>query len=477
MSTLVGIQGRHFTVNGLLTYTPEQGYGGAHEALRGKLLMMKSTNSIFDDADYPALGSREHPYENGARWDYPDGPWDPDRHTDEFLAMLPTYRRHGFNTVSTSLMSNVPCGSGEGPWKSCAWDADGRFRPDYAARLRRVLDATDREGLVLLIQTFMPNNTHVLPDRGDEAANDACIKACARSTLELLLASGHRNVLLELVHEPSPRPQYLQTICTPRREHELLAYAREISGGAIPLTSGSWGAADEPAAFYGAQDFLAHGHAAASPEEVDRLGPGWQAAAAGKPVFCLEVCSPVCLEAALRWNSGAALFNLGMNDYVEGYQAVPINWGITTPLKWNFMQQVAILTGSERPGEPPETAGAPPCSIEGLGDGERVADVARLKLRANAPLEYEPGSEMRLNRVSWLVDGRMAAARGFQRVDQPTPPDILELDGGALRRGPFGFDFRRLPPGEHELMVITNYRKVRWYERSGRLGRVRFRTA
>jgi len=477
MATVVGIQGRDFTINGQLAYTPQLGYPAAHPAVRGKLLMMKSTNSIFDDANYPARGSREHPYDNGASWDYPDGRWDPERHTDEFIAMLPTYRRHGFNTVSTSLMSNVPSGGGEGPWRSVSWDADGRFKPDYAGRLRRVLDATDREGLVLLIQTFMPNNTHVLPGRGGEAADDAYIKACARSTVGLLLESGHRNVLLEVVHEPSGRPQYEQTICTPQREHVLLEYVREVSGGAIPITSGSWSVPDEPERFYASQDFLAHGHAGASPAEVDETDPAWQRAADGKPVFCLEVCSPFCLEPALKWNSGAALFSLGMNDYVEGYQAVPIHWGITTPMKWNFMQQVAILTGCERPGEPPEIEGAPPCRIDGLGDGERVEELMRLKLRADAPLAYEPGSELRLNRVSWLIDGRMAAAKGFQRPDEPIPEGVLEMDGAALRTGPFGFDFRELPAGEHELMVLTNYRKARWYERSGRIGRVRFVTA
>jgi len=47
---------------GKILDTPEQGYTHAHPLTRGKLLMLKSANSIFDDENYPERGARENPY-------------------------------------------------------------------------------------------------------------------------------------------------------------------------------------------------------------------------------------------------------------------------------------------------------------------------------------------------------------------------------------------------------------------------------
>jgi hypothetical protein len=103
--TTVGISGADFTINGKLTYTPESGFGAADPHLRGKLLMLKTANCIFDDARYGQWATRENPYFGYVHWDYPDSPWDPDRHTDEFIAALDSYREHGLTMVSGRIAS------------------------------------------------------------------------------------------------------------------------------------------------------------------------------------------------------------------------------------------------------------------------------------------------------------------------------------------------------------------------------------
>src|ERR1700738_2525212 len=92
-ATTVGIRGSMFTLNGHATYTPEAGFPDANTNLTGTLLNVRAVEAIFDDANYPGQGSREHPYQSNTMgtvsFEYPGGTWDPDRTTSEFIGALP----------------------------------------------------------------------------------------------------------------------------------------------------------------------------------------------------------------------------------------------------------------------------------------------------------------------------------------------------------------------------------------------------
>ena len=90
-ATVVGVSGTRFTINGQVTYPGRK--------VRGLLLNSRMANAIFDD-DNPQTVSR---------WAYPDtGVWDPQRNTNEFVAMLPTYASYGLNMVTVSLQGGLP---------------------------------------------------------------------------------------------------------------------------------------------------------------------------------------------------------------------------------------------------------------------------------------------------------------------------------------------------------------------------------
>jgi len=97
--TVVGIRGAQFTINGQPTYTAASGFPSANHNLAGTLLNVRAVQAVFDDANYPGKGSRANPYHSVTQgeifWDYPDGPWDPERNVREFLDALPSWRRCG----------------------------------------------------------------------------------------------------------------------------------------------------------------------------------------------------------------------------------------------------------------------------------------------------------------------------------------------------------------------------------------------
>ena len=81
-TTVVSIQGREFRVNGRPTYAGRS-YDGT--TVQGLLFNSRMVQGIFDDRNP----------ETRRRWAYPDGPWDPERNTREFIAAMPLWKAKG----------------------------------------------------------------------------------------------------------------------------------------------------------------------------------------------------------------------------------------------------------------------------------------------------------------------------------------------------------------------------------------------
>ncbi len=114
-NTVVSIIGREYLVNGRRTYE-----GRVHKGLRveGLLFNSRMVQAIFDD-----LNPETRPL-----WDYPEGPWDPDRNTQEFVTAMPEWRRSGLLGFTINLQGGSPYGYSEGkphPWINSAFDEIG----------------------------------------------------------------------------------------------------------------------------------------------------------------------------------------------------------------------------------------------------------------------------------------------------------------------------------------------------------------
>ena len=88
-------------------------------------------------------------------FDYPDGPFDAERNTDEFVAAMPSWRSAGLLAFTLNFQGGSPQGySSEQPWHNSAFAADGRLRPDYAARMGRIIERADELGMVVILGCF-----------------------------------------------------------------------------------------------------------------------------------------------------------------------------------------------------------------------------------------------------------------------------------------------------------------------------------
>ena len=93
--TVVSIDRDAFLINGEPTYRGRRHRG---RKVEGLLLNARMVQGIFDDLN-PATRSR---------WDYPDGPWDAERNTDELIAAMPSWHAAGLRAFTLNLQGGSP---------------------------------------------------------------------------------------------------------------------------------------------------------------------------------------------------------------------------------------------------------------------------------------------------------------------------------------------------------------------------------
>lgn len=332
--TTVSVDGDRFMINGKPTYEGRQ-YRGMR--IEGLLMNSRMVQGIFDDLNP----------ETRSRWAYPDTKrWDPDRNTREFVAAMPQWRSYGLLAFTINLQGGSPEGYSKAqPWHNSAFRADGSLRPDYMTRLKRILDRANELGMVAIVGLFYAGQDQRLED-------DEAVKAGVRSVIEWLGVKGYRNILIEIANECDNRGFDRDSIKAPRI-HALIELAKSIRpGGRRYLIGASFNGNRIPSAnVVQASDFvLLHGNGVTDPNRITemveqtRKVPAYQT----MPILFNEddhfdFDKPVnnvmkAVGAYASWGY--------FDPYADGYQTVPVNWGINTERKRAFFNLVKEVTGS-----------------------------------------------------------------------------------------------------------------------------------
>jgi hypothetical protein len=355
--TRVEIAGEDFLIDGKPTYAGREWQG---HRIEGLLLNSRMVQATYDDLNPETRG----------RWAYPDtGEWDPERNLEEFLAMLPEYRRYGLLGITVNLQGGSPEGYSKAqPWDNSAFDPEGALRPAFMDRLRRILDRADELGMVVIVGYFYFGQDERLRD-------EAAVRRAVEDATRWLLAGGWANVIVEINNE-SDVPRYEHEILQPQRVHELIALAKGITHEGRRLLVGTsfvgWNRVERaPAAdlnisdaVFASSDFLLlHGNAAHDPgrvAEMVRKARAWPRYH-DRPIpivfneddhFNFE--QPVnnfveATEGHASWgyfDPGDGAGGAGArSNYQDGYQLVPVNWGINTARKQGFFRLVGEMTG------------------------------------------------------------------------------------------------------------------------------------
>lgn len=378
--TTVKIDGEDWLIDGEVTQKGRRFNG---HRIEGLLLNSRMANAMFDDFN-PLTRHL---------WAYPDtGEWDPERNTDELIAMLPAYKASGLDCICVNLQGASPVGyyrndadsladlmnrirarhpeateeeiwkgvpdNASQPWESGAITPDGDLRPDFLARTERLIRAADAQGIVVMLGIYYFGQDERIKD--EEAVKRSVVRTC-----RWILDEGFQNVVVEINNEANV-PRYEHEILTPPRVHELINLAKSVTDGDRRLLIGtSFALMSEPTdAVIAESDYiLLHGNGIHDPSEiaarVDRTVENRNFN--GQPIVYNEddhfdFDKPENnFMAALSRHASWGYFDPGpgaggfpaYGDYEIGYQNPPISWSINNERKKSFFEFLGKVTGKK----------------------------------------------------------------------------------------------------------------------------------
>ena len=373
--TTVYIEGQNWLINGEPTHAGREYRGWRIEGL---LLNSRMANAIFDDSNSLTQ----------FLWHYPDtGEWDPDRNTDEFSGRLAHYRGHGLDAVTVNLQGAAPFGyyrqhlfremlddlgvsysdeelwaglpsADSQPWHNSPFGADGSLESSgHMDRLTRILRRTNELCMAVVLGIFYFG-------QDERLESEAAVCRAVDETCRWVLENGWRNVVIEINNECNVQ-RYEHEILQPHRVHELIARAKGHSvGGERLLVGTSYGGGRVPDdSVCEVSDFLMlHGNGVTDPARIAEMVDETRALSSytPKPIMFTEddhfnFDEPFNnFTAALSRGAGWGYFDPGAGaggqsasgNYTDGYQNVPINWGINTPRKRAFFDLLRKVTGA-----------------------------------------------------------------------------------------------------------------------------------
>ena len=351
MAINIQIDADKFYFNGKLTY-PGVSYRG--QKIEGLLFNSRMVQAVFDDSN-PVTA---------VEWRYPDtGTWDADRNVNDFCAALPEYRRHGLLAVTVGLQGGGSIYRPEiyDQYINSAYEPDGTFKPAYFNRLKKIIQAADQAGMVVIVNYFYVKQARRLE-------NEQVARKITESVTDWLLRTGNHNLLVDVANEsaswwqvPHFQPENIHKLIeivqhTTLDDRRLLVGCSTSGGAALP--SERWQAVED---FH-----MPHGNGL-KPEglqlKLQQLKNTQTYQRHPKPILVNEDSVFVeNLEAAIEVYASWGFYHQGygsqykdLSDWtvrgreeqyeeLSGFQTVPVNWGINDPWKKVFFGKLKEIT-------------------------------------------------------------------------------------------------------------------------------------
>lgn len=337
INTILEVRGNKFYINGIPTYKDIKWNGNSIEGL---LINSRMVQGIFDDSNE----------QTAQLWKYPDtGEWDPDRNTNEFITAMDEWHSYGLNAFSLNLQGGSPTGYGNDGWINSAFNADGSLKKKYFTRLYRILEEADDLGMAVILGIFYFGQDQNL-------ANEQAVLNAVDNTLEWLNEAGFRNIIIEVCNECNI--EYDHEILQPERVHELINRVKETDFEGFAYPAGvSYGGGTLPGitVVKTADVLFLHGNAVDDPDEIRemvrrlKVMPEYNA----QPVVFNEDDhygfdqEDYNMKAALESYASWGFFDYRRKGeaFEEGFQSIPVDWGINSDRKKAFFEKVKEITG------------------------------------------------------------------------------------------------------------------------------------
>ncbi|WMI64831.1 hypothetical protein RBH94_12255 [Aestuariibaculum sp. YM273] len=332
-NTNVSIKKDAFYINNQITY--KNRYWN-HNKIEGLLFNSRMVQGIFDDLN-PV--TRQN-------FIYPDTKiWDAERNTNEFVKAMPTWKSHGLLAFTLNLQGGSPTGYGNKDWENSAFDHKGNLRHKYMHRLEKILDTADRLNMLVILGYFYFGQDQFLTNE------EAIINAVDNITV-WILKKGYKNILVEINNECDIH--YDHDILKPKRVPELIKRVKNLSKNELLVSTSYRGNRVPSDSIIKHSDFiLLHGNGA-NPEEIKKLVNKVKSSESytTKPIVFNEDDHydfnkesnnlQSAIESYASW--GYFDFRRDGESFNEGFQSVPVDWGINSARKKSFFKKLKDIT-------------------------------------------------------------------------------------------------------------------------------------
>ena len=336
--TKVSIVGNQFIINGEPTFKGRfwNGY-----KIEGLLPNSRMVQGIFDDENPLTVNS----------FAYSDTKvWDAERNTDEFVAAMPLWAAHGLLSFTVNMQGGSPLGYGNQGWINTAFDYSGNLKPSYMARLEKIFDKADELGMVPILGLFYFGQDEHLKDE------EAVINA-VKNTVNWIHGKGYENILIEIANECDV-DAYDHSIIKPDRAHELINLVKQMGdkhNRLLVSTSFRGDVVPAPNVIRAADYILFHGNGVEKPERIVEIVDSIRSSPeySSKPIVNNEDDHYDFDQPMNNFIAATSAYaSWGYFDYrrkgeafEEGFQSIPVDWGINSERKKGFFQLVKQITG------------------------------------------------------------------------------------------------------------------------------------
>ena len=339
--TLVEIKGEQFYINGKPTY---EGRIWKGNKIEGLLMNSRMVQGIFDDSNPETVV--EFAYTDTKKWDA-------DRNTNEFVAAMPLWKSYGLNAFTLNMQGGSPYGYGNKKCLNIGYNSDGSLMQPYMNRLDRILKKADELNMVVILGLFYFGQDQNLKD-------EKAIINATDNMVNWLFEKGYRNVMIEIANECDMK-NYDHKIIAPDRVSELIERVKSNTkkGYRFLVSTSFKGRAVPTSNVVKTADFLLiHGNGAKSTQQIQLLCDSTRKVEGyhSMPIvnneddhfdFAKDVNNmTVSLKNYVSWGYFDFRFK-DETEYKEGYQSVPVDWGINSERKKGFFNLLKEVTGTK----------------------------------------------------------------------------------------------------------------------------------
>lgn len=321
MKTVLGIQDDRFLINGRLTYSE---LPNANAKDHGLLMNARMIQGIFDEK------------EDVKRFDRYGKHFSPDQNTDELVAALPQWYAKGLRAITVGFQGGGPCFTiNNYTIQNNPYSEDGtEMDPAYLTRMKRVIDAADEIGMIVIVSFFYGAQTRFLKD-------DLAIMQAVKTASNWLRDQKFTNVIIEIANEHDvPEFKCHPIVYSAKGVAQLIEIAKRESGG-LPVGCSGMGGSYEDEIAEASDVILLHGNDQTSQRMYNMILKA-KAVEPKRPIVFNEDSQSVSrVSVAFREGVSWGYYN-NMTK-----QEPPVYWEITPGEDAFFASRVAIELGLE----------------------------------------------------------------------------------------------------------------------------------